>query len=57
MDKVLFIIVMGVIYFGAAAIGILLFGQGQGAALFGLVIGTIGFLAFYHLLLKKNEDE
>lgn len=56
LDNVLFLIVGGITYIGSAAFGILLFGEGMGAAFFALTVGSIGFYAFYCLLTKNMKD-
>jgi hypothetical protein len=46
-----------VIYIGSTAIGVQLFGEGENAALFAAVVGSIAFYGFYHLIITKNEDD
>ena len=54
MNKVLFLVVVALIYMGAASIGLQLFGEGEGAAFFGLIVGTIGFLWFMTHIKDKD---
>jgi hypothetical protein len=56
LDNLLFLIVGGIIYIGSAALGVSLFGEGMGAAFFALVVGSIGFYSFYHLVIKNRKD-
>jgi hypothetical protein len=56
MSNVMFLIVVSIIYLGAAAIGIGIFGEGEKAAYFGAVVGTVGFICFYKLILGKGQD-
>ena len=57
MDNALFLFIGAVIYIGSAAIGIQLFGEGGGAAFFAATVGSIAFYGFYHLIIKKNNDQ
>jgi uncharacterized membrane protein YfcA len=57
MNNALFLFVGAVIYIGAGAIGVQLFGEGGSAALFGMVVGSIAFYGFYHLIITKNDDD
>ena len=54
MNKVLFLVVVALIYMGAASIGLQFFGEGAGAAFFGLIVGTIGFLWFMTHIKDKD---
>lgn len=57
MNKALFLFITLVIYIGSTAIGVQLFGEGENAALFAAVVGSIAFYGFYHLIITKNEDD
>jgi hypothetical protein len=54
MNNALFLVVVLLIYIGAASIGLQLFGEGASAAYFGGVVGTIGFLWF--MIHIKDKD-
>jgi hypothetical protein len=56
LDNLLFLIVGGIIFVGSAALGVSLFGEGLGAAVFSLVVGSIGFYSFYYLVIKNKKD-
>ena len=57
MNKVMFLFVVAIIYVGSAALGLAVFGDGASAAYFGLAVGTIGFIAFYKLILNNSKED
>lgn len=53
----MFLFVVAIIYVGSAALGLAVFGDGASAAYFGLAVGTIGFIAFYKLILNNSKED
>jgi len=57
MNNVMFLIVVAIIYVGSTALGLAVFADGASAAYFGLAVGTIGFVAFYKLILNNSKKD